>query len=331
MALEDDLDAMVREVDGLCAARDWDGLVALRRRCLAAVERGHQHWPIASLVEYRLALRGPAELAAAQLVEGRGRFALGPLAEVAASTHTWAELAPHLEPGPQRWVVAHERALRGDDLTGVDAAGHVEVPLALAAWEPAYALATYHDDRVEAPRPPLPDALRRERHLPMGSAAERSADEGADDAAEALVDVVRAWTATSEATAAAVAVEGDVHGAVAALGHEAAALVEVDGADAVAQLAWAGASGGAHGRRRGAAAGRTATWWAVTAVAGLDEEWPPHPDDLGHAVAELRWFVWEPGDPDVGWRLHLAVEDVEHGLAWALAAVDGSAEEADGP
>ncbi len=324
MSLEDDLDALVRQVDGLCAARDWDGLVSLRTTCLAAVERGHQHWPIASLIEYRLALRGPAELAAEQLVEGRGRFALGPLAEVAASTHTWDELARHLPDGPMRWVVAHERALRGDDLQALDAGEHLEVPLVLGGWEPRYALATYHDDRVEAPRPPLPDSLRTDPHRDLGAAADASSDEGADDAADALMEVVRGWTATSEATAAAVAVDGDAHGAIAALGHDAAVVVEVSGAEALAQLAWAGASGGAHGRRRGAAAGRSGAWWAAAALAGLDEDWPPHPDDLGEAIAELRWFAWEPGDPDIGWRLHLAVEDDLHGMSWALAVVDGT-------
>ena len=47
---------------------------------------------------------------------GAGRFALGPLSEVAASTHTWAELAPHAPPGPLAAVTAHERVVRGEDL-----------------------------------------------------------------------------------------------------------------------------------------------------------------------------------------------------------------------
>ena len=99
-----DLDELVREVDRRTDADDWDGLVRLRDRCRAAVERGFQLWPAASLAEYRLALRAPAAWAGAVVVEGAGRFALGPLAEVAASTHGWAELAPHLP----------RRAARGD-------------------------------------------------------------------------------------------------------------------------------------------------------------------------------------------------------------------------
>jgi hypothetical protein len=60
------------------------------------VERGKQLWPIAEHVDYRLALEGPPELAASVLSPAGGRFALGPLTEVAASTHTFAELVPHV-------------------------------------------------------------------------------------------------------------------------------------------------------------------------------------------------------------------------------------------
>jgi len=95
-----DLDELTRLIDRLGAAGDWDGLVDLRDRCRAALERGKQLWPAASLAEYRLALEAPGPWAASVLVPGAGRFALGPLSEVAASSHTWAELAPHVPPGP---------------------------------------------------------------------------------------------------------------------------------------------------------------------------------------------------------------------------------------
>ena len=104
---EGDVDELVRLVDRLSGARDWDGLVELRDRCRWALERGRQLWPIASLAEYRLALDAPAEWAGPVVAEGAGRFALGPLAEVAASTHTWAELRDHLPPGPMAAVTAH--------------------------------------------------------------------------------------------------------------------------------------------------------------------------------------------------------------------------------
>ena len=50
-----ELDELVRHVDRLVDAEEWDGLVDLRRRCRAALERGKQLWPAASLAEYRLA------------------------------------------------------------------------------------------------------------------------------------------------------------------------------------------------------------------------------------------------------------------------------------
>jgi hypothetical protein len=133
-----DLDELVRLVDRLCDARDWDGLVELRDRCRWALERGKQLWPAASLAEYRLALEAPGEWAAATIVEGGGRFALGPLPEVAASTHLWSDLAPHLAVGPLAAITAHERVMRGEDLTAdasIDRAV-LEIPLRSARGNP---------------------------------------------------------------------------------------------------------------------------------------------------------------------------------------------------
>jgi hypothetical protein len=39
---------------------------------------------------------------------------------------------------------------------------------------------------------------------------------------------------------------------------------------------------------------------------------------------ELRWYLWDAGEPETGWVLRLAVEDPEAGLAWAVAAVDSA-------
>ena len=52
--------ALLRAVDGLCASRDWAGLVGLRHRLEEAVERGRPLWPVTTYVEYRMALDGPA-------------------------------------------------------------------------------------------------------------------------------------------------------------------------------------------------------------------------------------------------------------------------------
>src|SRR5713101_7612333 len=87
-----DLDQLTLHVDRLCERADWVGLLDLRDRCRAALARGKQLWPIATNAEYRLALEAPGEWAAMVLDSAAGRFALGPLGEVAASTHEWREL-----------------------------------------------------------------------------------------------------------------------------------------------------------------------------------------------------------------------------------------------
>jgi len=42
----------------------------------------------------------------------------------------------------------------------------------------------------------------------------------------------------------------------------------------------------------------------------------------GTEAAKLRWILWEPGDQIGGWAFHLAVEDPDDGLSWAVSAVD---------
>jgi hypothetical protein len=72
------------------------------------------------------------------------------------------------------------------------------------------------------------------------------------------------------------------------------------------------------------AAGRFGAWWALAAVAGLLDDWPVPPDELGEAGAELRWYLWDAGEPVTGWGLRLAVEDPAEGLAWAVVAQDAA-------
>ncbi len=283
------------------------------------MERGFQLWPAASYAEYRLALDAPGEWAGAVLVEGAGRFALGPLPEVAASTHTWDELAPHVPGGPPAALAAHERVVRGEELWGRfgDVADVFELPLALQDWEPRYALAEYQADEAHFPTPPRPTGLP----TLLGPPAERVDN---PVVTSALVDLARTWAVESDGRVEAVAVEGGAHGAIAALGLRSARTVEIDADEALAHLAWTAASGGAHGRRRGAATGRARAWWALACLADLDLDWPVHPDDLGEAAAELTWLWWDAAEPETGWSLRLAVADEAHGLAWALAAVDAA-------
>ncbi len=324
-----DTAALLRAVDGLCAGREWDRLADLARRCRDAVELGKQLWPVAMHIDYRLAWEGPASHAAAVLRPGAGRFALGPLTEVAASTHDWGALAPHLGDPISAAAVAGERVLRGEDLREAQPAallGSAELPLVLADWEPAYALPTYRDRSALFPRPNA--TLSGPGRPATASTSGRGSD---DEAVRALRDVVETWVSQSSGRVDAVVVEGPAEAAVGALAPE-GLLYEVDAAEVLAILQWAGASGGAYGRRRGGAAGRFTAWWVAAAVAGL--EWPADPSDgqfagdLGTAADELRWYVWSaPGD-DSGWVLRVAIADPVDGLAWAVDASDRRDEEA---
>ena len=318
-ALDDqgDLDALTRQVDALCERRAWADLARLRDLCRAALARGRQLWPVASHVEYRLALEAPGPWAGPVLVPGAGHFAPGPLSEVAAAAHAWAELAPHAPPGPVAALAAHERVVRGEDLTGDERAGDdgLDLPWRLEAWEPAYPVATYRAEGGDFPAPPAPT-------LPAPEEAEPGETVDDPEACRALLDLAAAWVTESNGRAAAVAVTGDASAAVAALGPRHVRRAEVTGADALALMAWAGASGGAHGRRRGMAPGRFAAWWAVVSLAGRLDDWPLPPDEVGAALTRLRWYRWDAGEPETGWVLRLAVEDVERGRAWAVAATD---------
>lgn len=335
-----DLDELGRVVDRLCATGSWDALVDLRDRCDRAVERGRQLWPAARHAEYRLALEAPGRWAAAVVVEGAGRFAPGPLPEVAASTHSWADLAPHLREGPAAVTFLHERVVRGEDLAGVPLPGPdvLELPAVLQGWEPAYQVATYRSDRGRFPAPESPRlAPLRAVPVPLATAGARG-PAAADPGAAALSALVEHWRDGSEARVEVAAVDvpprPDATGAVTggAVPEGAVAAVAalhppdphgagIDGGAATALMAWAAASGGVHGRRRGAAVGRLDAWMAVAALAGIDG-WPLAPDEVGGALDRLRWLVWDPGGPGAAWSLHLAVEDPGRGRAWAVSARD---------
>lgn len=315
-----DVDELLHLVDACCSARDWATLASIRVRCDRAHETaGHQLWPVSSHAAYRLALEAPASYAAAVLVEGTGRFAPGPLPEVAAQHHAWDELAAEVSPGAPAMYAAHERVVRGEDLTGttLDGPPVLELPLRLASWEPQYALADYHDHGADFPAPTVPPLDQVPLPTPPPAAP-------LDDAAVALHDVARVWAEGSNGTIEVASVAGDALAAIAALGASpsTASAAAVSASEAFAHLAWAGASGGAHGRRPGAATGRFAAWWVGTALTGSLDEWPPHPDDLGSRVESLEWFLWHGNDTATGWQLQLAVADPSVGRAWAMSARD---------
>lgn len=311
-----DLDELSRLIDDCCAAHDWNALVDLRDRCGRAHERGRQLWPITTNAEYRLALEAPGAYAAAVLVEGTGRFALGPLPEVAAATHTWAQLAPHVASGPAAVLTLHERVVRGEDCTREHLPGPpvLDLPARLQPWEPDFALAEYRAHEAHFPAPELPstDPVT----LPPPTAG------SSDETTRALTALVDTWTTASDGRAEAVAVEGTALDAIGALRPPNARAASLDTSTGLALMAWAGASGGAHGRRPGAAAGRFGAWWAATAAIGRLDDWPMPPDELGAAVGRLDWLLWDAAEPPSGWELHLAIGDRDRGRAWAVTAAD---------
>jgi Family of unknown function (DUF6183) len=318
-----DLDGLVVAVDRRCDGGDWDGVVSLGERCRRALERGRQLWPVVSYAEYRLALSAPAPYAGAVVVPGAGRFALGPLPEVAAAGHQWSDLAPFLaEAGPLGAVCAHERVVRGEDLTGwatIDRAV-LEIPLRLEPWEPEYPAAQYEPAKADFPAPRLPSPSEAVEVRPGSPAAEEV------EGVRSLLELASAWTTESDGRAEAVAVHGDVSCALGALGVPSgrARVSPLPAASALALMAWTAASGGAHGRRRGMAAGRFGAWWALAALGGVLDDWPVDGSVLGDVCASLQWWLWDAGEPSTGWSCRLAVEDPADSLAWALAATDSA-------
>lgn len=315
-----DLDGLVRMVDDRCSSADWAGLLRVRDRCAAAtVQTGRQLWPAATLAEYRLALLAPDEWAATVLDGESGRFTIGPLSEVAAVHHSWAGLGPHLDAAPIATFIAHERAIRGESIPPDRLAALppvLDIPGSLQPWEPSYPTSTYSDGGAEHPEPDV-----------SGDLVEVTPRAGAtivDDVTTELAvrQLLDAWTSASTGRAETVCVEGDRLDALGALGVRAARIAEIPVGEALARVAWAGASGGAHGRRRGIAIGRFSTWWLLGAIGDLHDSWPPSNDDVDELLADLRWFRWDAHEPAGGWRLQLIIEDEHEGLAWAINAAD---------
>ena len=311
------MNGLLRAVDALCEARDWEGLIDLAERCEDALERGKQLWPIADHIDYRLALEAPGDYAASVLTGASSRFALGPLTEVAASTHSWAELAEHIETPQTAAFVAQERVLRREVLDD-DPRAHpdiLELPLHLEEWEPGYALATYRSNVVEVAEPWDPKARLVDVDVRPG--AEELEE---DELINALLDLVTPWTTESNGAARAVVVDGRAIDAASALTLDALRVGPLRSDEALQRMAWAAASGGAHGRRRGAALGRSLAWYTVALLGDIG--WPAAPETVHHALEALDWFYWDEGEPEEGWVLRLAVEDSAHGWAAAIAATD---------
>lgn len=303
-----DLDGLVRLIDARCENRDWEGLLRVRDRSRAALGTGRQLWPAATLAEYRLALLAPAEWAARVLHEDGGRFAVGPLTEVIAQNHSWGELRDRLPDGPRRSFVAHERVLRGESIDSSDLDIVVlETPLRLLDWEPAYALPVYGDEGVRCDSPV--DGPRPEWILVEAAADCETLDDPTLEAAAR--SLVANWLDSSDGWMRFAVVDGDLSHALCAAGLGPTRVSRLDPGTAMAWMAWCAASGGIHGRRRGAATGRFDAWWFVAAVGGLD--W----DELGSAPGDsvrdvLRTTTWWRLDVGAEAPFHLAIAAERH-------------------
>jgi hypothetical protein len=309
-----DLAGLTRHVDRCAAAADWECLVDVIDRCADAVTRGKQVWAVAQYAEYRLALEAPPQYAGAVVGDDRSGHTLGPLWEVAASRLAWRDLAPHLGAPTSRTLAGHERVLRGDrvDEGSLDARP-LDLPLRLLDWEPSYPLAVYRRDGADFPQPVPPPLGWTD--LPEGG----TRLEG-DAVCESLMELIRPWWEESSGRAVVVGIEGEPLQAIRMLGPRRARVAEVAAGTAMAAMAWAGASGGAYGRRRGGPVGRAGAWWVVSALLGYDE--PPDDPEWGREATELEWWLWDPGDQVGGWSIHLAVGDRSVGTSWALSGVD---------
>jgi hypothetical protein len=311
-----DMNALLSAVDALCGERAWEELLDLAEGCEHALERGKQLWPIVAHIDYRIALEAPAVYAAEVLDAVSHRFMLGPLTEVAASTHTWDELAPHIDSPQHAAYIAQERVMRGEDLRR-DERAHPEVlglPLALQEWEPTYALATYRSDHVEVAEPWEPKRRFEEVSATPGPTADDP------DLAAALLDLVQPWTVESNGAASAVVVDGDAAAAASALAPTGIRMCRVELDLALQRMSWAAASGGAHGRRRGSALGRFMSWYVVSLAA--DTSWPVDPDELAAAASGLGFYLWDEGEVEKGWVLRVALEHPADGWSAAIAATD---------
>jgi hypothetical protein len=311
-----DLDGLVRLIDDYCETRSWHELLGLRDACKAAVANGRQVWPASTLAEYRLALLAPAEIAVQVVDEEAGRFTMGPLTEVIAQNHQWSELSEFLQPSPTSTYIAHECGIRGQQVDG-ELFPALESPCTLLPVEGNYALAEYHDNEAKFPTPSIPE-MGNAIAVPPSSANVVQDSE----VATAIHQLVNAWTTQSNGELRISCVDGSVLDALAALDVHEARLSLLSSSDALAWLTWAGASGGAHGRRRGNALGRDAAWWTIASLTVNTFHWPLGDEELETAVNSLQWFWWDTNEPATGWQLQLCIHQADRNRSWAISVHD---------
>ena len=315
-----DLDGLIRFIDASCTSRNWQQLFNVRNACRAAVHSGRQLWPAATLAEYRLALHSPAQWATEIITTEASRFTLGPLTEVIAQNHVWAELVNRLPYSPQSTFVAYECALRGQTIDEPDALfPALEIPAQCGSWEPDYQLAIYSDNEATFPAPPLPHSINAEN---IDSSTGQRLDE--PEISQATSHLVEAWTVQSNGRCESVVTDGDALNALGALGITSASLRPLTSESAMAWMAWAGASGGAHGRRRGAATGRLSAWWMLAALNHSIDTWPLSSLEAHEFAEQWKWWWWDAQELPIGWQLQLVAHNSTTNQAWAVRANDAS-------
>jgi hypothetical protein len=297
------------------------------------------------------------------LEPGVVRFGLGPLTEVVAQQHTFAELAPHLDSSLLA-VVAQERVLRGEDLRAdvrAQEAG-ADVPLVLHPFEPTYRLPEYRaDERLDGafalpatgwqhepvravhPATQTPATQTQATQTPAagpGQVLDPALGRVATETLRALRATVEVWATDSDATIVTASVTGSALGA---LQQVLAELPEptspgrvpwrtIQVPELFGLLAFAGASGGVHGRRRGAAAGRALAWWVARAATDLPGAGVQgHAEDPVRAQELLDELEFRLEDLErvafvshaaAAWRLELALAAPAGGWAVAISALE---------
>ena len=316
-----DLDELVRYVDTTCAARDFEHLIDIRDQARAAVHTGRQLWPIATLANYRLALYAPAHLAVRSLDDTARTFMPGPLSEILSVHHSWDELSEHLPSGPDRSLIAYERSLRGDVIS-TDETEALDIPLMPQPWEPQYNIATYDDDGVHCDPPTFPPITTTASSLDEHN---DNCEIDDDDTETAVRELFSAWTTESNGKVSMTVVDGSIRDALAVHGIASSGTTPLTTRDAFAWLAWAGASGGAHGARRGMATGRFGAWWLCATITDIVDEWPLTNPQSQQVITGLQWERYtHPDLEQKGWVVHLAVHDPSTGVSVVINASDSA-------
>ncbi|MGW2867582.1 hypothetical protein [Kitasatospora sp. NPDC001225] len=320
----------------------WPELLAAYRqgRAAAVAEAGEEAAAVLTApLGHLIAYAAPPELAVrlfdrdggAGTSAGVADHDAGPLWEVLATRHSWLRLAPLLGPVPVRRLVAHTRALLGEDLSYGAEPDPEGVPLRLEPWEAA------GWDEAARVREYLPGGGARSALLtlpasreglgevelpPVARSAGRPDGPPVTRALEGL-GALAPWAETA-------CVRGQAPAAAALLARD---RQVVGGYLPFALVYPALVRSAALERAQGCAHGRLGVWRALAAMAGADgldgSDGSDGPDGAGAAggvdrgevnalVDRMRCFTWQ--EPSAGLHhLHVVLEDPAGGVSWVVS------------